>query len=294
MNSMEKQASVTRKAAESDFEPVLNSSKGVDLWRELRHRCRLAGDRCYRFLWPKRFAQRKYALELDFWRRQLSDLTQWYENRGAPWWGLPMPREEEKVKSSPVAAANAILTCHQLRPHYLELLQLKGDHFQGQRVLEVGCGPLVPILQFTNCRRYGLDPLASSYKEVGWPLDDLDVETVSVRAEEMPFTDGFFDAVISVNALDHVDDFQQAAREIQRVLKAGGGLYLELEYHEPTYLEPISLDDAVVRQAFSGCQLRKVSERGKREVFENLNIHAEQMPTNKDRLALWHGLKAQT
>ena len=219
---MEKEGSVTRGASESNFEPAVCGSRMVKRLREFRHDCRLVSDRCYRFLWPKRFGERKYAEELAFWQQQLTDLTQWYENRGAPWWGLPMPVEQEKVKSASVAAANAILTCHKLRPHYLELLQLKSDYFQGKRVLEVGCGPMVPILQFTKCRRYGLDPLARLYKKVGWPLDDLDVEIVSTRAEEMPFTDGYFDAVISVNALDHVDDFQQVAREIQRVVKPGG------------------------------------------------------------------------
>ena len=35
----------------------------------------------------------------------------------------------------------------------------------------------------------------------------------------MPFEDGFFDAVISVNAIDHVNDFAETAKEIKRVLK---------------------------------------------------------------------------
>jgi ubiquinone/menaquinone biosynthesis C-methylase UbiE len=53
----------------------------------------------------------------------------------------------------------------------------------------------------------------------------------------MPYPDAYFDAVISVNALDHVDDFERVASEMQRVLRKGGGIYFEVECHAPAVTE---------------------------------------------------------
>ncbi|MGB3540243.1 MAG: hypothetical protein WBA42_18985 [Mesorhizobium sp.] len=67
------------------------------------------------------------------------------------------------------------MTMHKLRPTYYEELGLEADAFEGKRVLEVGCGPLVPIQQFSACERHGIDPLADLYMASGWPLFDYDV-----------------------------------------------------------------------------------------------------------------------
>jgi hypothetical protein len=44
-----------------------------------------------------------------------------------------------------------------MSPSYHVELQLDADAFAGKRVLEIGCGPLVPILQFDDCERHGVD-----------------------------------------------------------------------------------------------------------------------------------------
>jgi ubiquinone/menaquinone biosynthesis C-methylase UbiE len=175
----------------------------------------------------------------------------------------------------------------------LEQLQLPADHFRGKRVLEVGCGPLAPILQFSDCERYGLDPLVKRYKRLGFPLDRYQVNFICAGAEEIPIPDNFFDAVISVNAIDHVDDFNKAAAEVQRVLKPGGFVYMEIEYHEPTVTEPQVLSDDIVLKAFPDCNMQKICDRGKKDVFQLLNNLAE-LVTNSERLAVWHGQKITT
>ena len=69
------------------------------------------------------------------------------------------------------------------------------------------------------------------------------------------------DAVISVNAIDHVSDFSAVAKEIRRVLKPGGTLRLQAHYHKPTPLEPQSLDDELILREFGSLGVRKVAER---------------------------------
>jgi SAM-dependent methyltransferase len=243
----------------------------------------------------RRFSRRatKHDAELQHWRGEITRLREWFVDGSADWWGLPAPREDQKVIASDVWQTNAILTMHQLRPAYWEELQLEGDAFTRRRVLEVGCGPLAPVLQFQECERHGIDPLIGAYIKAGWPLYDLDVTFIDGPGEGMPYPDAWFDAVISVNALDHVDNFQAVAKEIQRVLKPGGTLRFEVEYHEPTVTEPIRLDDQIVVAAFPGLSLRKLRDLGAADLYSNLvkrfGLRTDVAPQlgSNDRYVLW-------
>jgi ubiquinone/menaquinone biosynthesis C-methylase UbiE len=252
------------------------------------------GDSVLRSTNPVYRAKRKYASELNFWKWKLKHLQRWYEAEDH-WYGIPPPSAVQKMQVSDIWAVNAVMAMHQMRPSYLEELQLDGDFFHDQRILEVGCGPLAPSLQFSNCIRHGLDPLIDRYLQVGWPLYDYDVTFVNAKGESMPYVDSYFDAVISVNALDHVDDFMKVASEIQRVVKVGGGIFFEMEYHAPTVHEPQRLNDSIILRSFSSCNLRKVCERGKRELFQVLANRFGLLPqsfddfTNKERFVTWHG-----
>ena len=249
----------------------------------------------------RRLARRrptKEAAELAHWRNELAKLRSWFIDGTSDWWGLPAPLDAQKSTTSDIWATNAILTMHQLRPTYWEELQADGGTFAGERVLEIGCGPLAPILQFEHCERHGLDPLIDAYVEAGWPLYDLDVTFVNAPGERMPYPDGWFDAVISVNALDHVDDFAAVVGQIERVLKPGGRVRFEVEYHEPTITEPLKLDDEIIAAAFVGTSLTKVRELDASELFGNLarrfGLRAEIVPQlgSGERYALWTGVRS--
>jgi ubiquinone/menaquinone biosynthesis C-methylase UbiE len=113
--------------------------------------------------------------------------------------------------------------------------------FAGKRVLDIGCGPRGSLEWAAEAaRRVGLDPLADRYRELG--IDEHAMEYISSAAEEMPFPDGSFDIVSSLNSLDHVDDLHAALDEIARVLVSGGSFLLEVEFgHKPTETEPIEI-----------------------------------------------------
>ena len=154
---------------------------------------------------------------------------------------------------------------------------------------------MAPILQFSDCSRHGLDPLVDLYLQSGWPLYDYDVKFVCAKGESMPYVDSYFDAVVSVNALDHVDNFRRVASETQRVVKVGGELYFEIEYHQPTVNEPQRLNDAVVLESFAASEMRKVCERGKREMFRAIVKRFGLLPgrfdhfTDEQGFVTWHG-----
>jgi len=237
---------------------------------------------------PARRAQQKYASELNFWRQELIHIQQWYEGTASDWWGLPPPSPSQKQHVLDVPVANAVMTLHAMRPTYVQELLVPQDFFRGKRVLEVGCGPLAPILQFADCERHGIDPLVDLYVKAGWPLYAYDATFTNARAEEMPYVDAYFDAVISVNALDHVDEFEKVAAEIERVLKPGGGLYFEIEYHTPRECEPQRLDDRRVLNAFKRSEMKKVREMGMKDLFLQIGSRHD-LVSNENRLAVWHG-----
>jgi ubiquinone/menaquinone biosynthesis C-methylase UbiE len=109
-------------------------------------------------------------------------------------------------------------------------------------VIDIGCGPR-GSLEWADMtkERYGLDPLADKYLELG--ASEHKMRYVVSGAERIPFADGYFDILTSFNNIDHVDDLDRTIAEIKRVVKPGGMFLLLTEVgHEPTPTEPIVLD----------------------------------------------------
>lgn len=238
----------------------------------------------------------KYQAELDYWRGELTNLRRWFIDKEIDWWGLPPVERSREVLTSRHWAANAILTMHAVRPTYHEELQLDADAFFGERVLEIGCGPLAPVLQFDGCERHGIDPLLNAYVLSGWPLYDLDAKLLNARGERLPYPDAWFDSVISVNCLDHVDNFPAVAREMVRVVKPGGQIRFEVEYHDkPSVTEPIALDDEAVLSAFEGAEMTKVRQLTAAELFCNLSDRYDVRGVislgNDEQYVLWSGVR---
>lgn len=126
--------------------------------------------------------RRRYAEEIAHWRSQLRRLRDWYDVGSVDWWGLRPPAPGQRGPQTGQPVVDAVMALHRLRPTYLEELRLDAGAFAGQRVLEVGCGPLAPVLQSSACERHGLDPLADLYVRSGWPLHAYDVSFVNSRA----------------------------------------------------------------------------------------------------------------
>ena len=96
----------------------------------------------------------------------------------------------------------------------------------GDRVLQVGAGPLDVIHFWDAAERHAIDPLADYYRGKFTEFNAFEVNYVTGVGEKLPYADGFFDIVILRNTLDHVYDPAQTLREARRVLKSGGAVYL--------------------------------------------------------------------
>ncbi|MCL5094046.1 MAG: class I SAM-dependent methyltransferase [Patescibacteria group bacterium] len=225
----------------------------------------------------------KQKTELAFWKREIGIYMDWYEGHLKDLYGVPAPKEKDKIKSySP--EENAIRTWAKVDgDKYVNHLAIPYDYFKGMKLLDVGCGPIPYALTFTGCTIWGLDQLISGYKRLGFPLDNYDERLTYIQggAENIPVEDNFFDAVISVNAIDHVDDFPKACKEIMRVLKPEGILRIETHYHEPTVCEPWVLTDKMIKENFKPIGIKKIKET------KFADIYPEYAKSSKEKLVVW-------
>lgn len=106
--------------------------------------------------------------------------------------------------------------------------RLLGKQHYG-RLLEIGYGSgvFMPELARHSNELFGIDPHPMP-TEVATKLQEHGVAAslVTGSAEVLPYADGFFDCVVSVSAIEYVEDLEAACRELTRVLKPGGRLVL--------------------------------------------------------------------
>ena len=112
---------------------------------------------------------------------------------------------------------------------------------------------------------YGIDPLISNYEKAGFPLNLYpDVHFIESGAENIPIEDHFFDVILSVNAIDHVDDLEKVAKELRRVAKPDCKFLMHVHYHKATVPEPIEINDSIVLNLFGWVKDLKVKKRSRR------------------------------
>jgi ubiquinone/menaquinone biosynthesis C-methylase UbiE len=96
-------------------------------------------------------------------------------------------------------------------------------NLSGTLLLEVAIGdgrnmPLIP----GDCRVFGLDISRVLLEKCQRDYADREIHLIVGEAESLPFPDSTFDNLLSVGALNHVNDPGQALREMARVVKPDG------------------------------------------------------------------------
>ena len=114
----------------------------------------------------------------------------------------------------------------------IDTLRRYAPDFQvkGSDVLDVGCGDAGALIAFAEqgARCAGIECFDTSLEMGSLRAADHGV-TVDLRkgvAESIPYPDSSFDLVMLDNVLEHVNDRPLTLREVRRVLKPGGLLYM--------------------------------------------------------------------
>jgi ubiquinone/menaquinone biosynthesis C-methylase UbiE len=75
---------------------------------------------------------------------------------------------------------------------------------------------------FPRAEIFGADISSVALEQLNEKYAEFSGKTSSIHDNKTDFEDGFFDMVVSVEVMEHVDDVQAYLREIFRLLKPGG------------------------------------------------------------------------
>ncbi|MFW9878226.1 MAG: class I SAM-dependent methyltransferase [Candidatus Thorarchaeota archaeon] len=125
-----------------------------------------------------------------------------------------------------------------LEPHSdMERLEKLFKEKRINTILDLGCGTGRHLIFFAkkNFDIYGLDASPRGIKIAQeWLTEEgLKVEIECCRIEHRyPYEDNFFDAIISIQVIHHnlMEDILKTVREIERVLRKGGYIFITFPY----------------------------------------------------------------
>jgi len=111
-----------------------------------------------------------------------------------------------------------------VKKYEVELLMDLLQPSPGEKILDVGCGTGVftlDILAF-GPRVTGLDISQPMLKRAGFKTEGYPFQGLAADMSYLPFVDECFDKVVSVTAIEFVEDAKGAIAELFRVTKKGG------------------------------------------------------------------------
>jgi len=116
----------------------------------------------------------------------------------------------------------AYAKANRLDRHHVRRIAEVFPDLAGMRLLEVGCGRghLLRLMQDAGANASGVDlnPQAIAQGEAN--------AMAVASASSLPFPDAYFDALVSVHAIEHLPDLDAALAEMVRVVRPGGRLLL--------------------------------------------------------------------
>lgn len=137
-------------------------------------------------------------------------------------------------------------------------LQEMRRRFGGARLLDLGCGTGF-IIDLAKDQFEAIDGVDVTQAM----LDRVDLSSGNVRlhrcaAEALPFADASFDVVSAYAFVHHLKDYSAALREALRVLKPGGGCYIDLEPNRLFWQAMVRLEQGAGASRYSDIVLREI------------------------------------
>lgn len=149
---------------------------------------------------------------------------------------MSAPKPEEVIEANIQVHTRMAHSYNRNEPHYraenrakvrAKLKEMR--RFGSARLLDLGCGTgfIIDLAKDLFDAVDGIDVTQAMLDKV-----DLSSGNVSLHrcaAEALPFADASFDVVSAYAFIHHLKDYSKVLREACRVLKPGGGCYIDLE-----------------------------------------------------------------
>lgn len=128
-----------------------------------------------------------------------------------------------------------------------------------QRAVEIGGGPWPCVAAGDFAQALVVDPLADGYRTEGLVAPEASAVTyLAAVGEAIPLTSGSVDLVITDNCLDHVQDPTLVVREMARVLRPGGLVWLLVDVMDQAdELHPHPMSETAAAGLLSGAGLEQ-------------------------------------
>ena len=106
--------------------------------------------------------------------------------------------------------------------------ELEKLNWKKGKILDIGCGNCRNLLPFKHLDCYGIDfsrEMLEQAKKFS-QKNNLKVKLKLSSAEKLPFKNNYFDYVLAIAVLHHLKNPETAVKEIHRVLKNNGEVYI--------------------------------------------------------------------
>lgn len=138
----------------------------------------------------------------------------------------------------------------------LAMAEEDNDSFvQDKIIADFGCGPRGSLAWAKSASvRIGIDVLADVYAD-HFPASILSHGMIYVKSTEkaIPIPSESIDVLFTLNAMDHVDNFEIICKEIVRIIKPGGDFIGSFNIEEPpTPCEPQMLTEEHIKSSLLG------------------------------------------
>jgi SAM-dependent methyltransferase len=129
--------------------------------------------------------------------------------------------------------------------------EINTDFLKNKIVADFGCGPCGSLTWAdTATARIGIDVLADRYVDA-FPDNATTHNMIYLKSTEktIPLPSDSVDVMFTINAIDHVDNFEIICNEIIRVLKPGGYFIGSFNLEEPpASCEPQQLTEKLIKE----------------------------------------------